>query len=299
MQTRRKKIATLVDEFLVDVRANGRSPATLRHYRGRLAPFVSRFGDMQAAALTKFALVKWLEVQRSFPAGHPRAGEPKAADTIRATLIAVKQLQRFAMREGYLPRRWVHPRVLRGPAGGERQRFPSDEEAQRILQAGKPAFRMIFEALLKTGARPGELCQARIEWIQHENGVRYLELRSHKTAQQTGKPRRIPLGRAAGEVFDRSIGLRRSGFVFRRPKGRKWTPELLSLQFRRIRTRLGLDRRMVLYCSRHHFGTKAARGPGGINAAKHLLNHTSIKSTQRYTHLLPEELTALQDAANR
>jgi site-specific recombinase XerD len=113
---------------------------------------------------------------------------------------------------------------------------------------------------------------------------RVITLKEHKTARQTGQPRRIPIGRKLGQLLDQAIGTRIEGPVFLSPVGKPWTVPNLSRTYSRLRDMAGLPRDLVLYLARHECGTKICREKG-IEYARRLLGHTSISTTQRYVHL--------------
>ena len=151
---------------------------------------------------------------------------------------------------------------------------------------------MIYSALRQCGARPGELCRAKIADVDRTNRV--ITLKEHKTARKTGLARRIPIGRRRGELLDQAIGDRTEGPVFLSPSGRVWKVGNLSRTYSRLRDLAGLPKDLVLYLARHECGTKICREKG-IEFARRLLGHTNITTTQRYMHLDDSELADAQD----
>jgi integrase len=166
------------------------------------------------------------------------------------------------------------------------------EETAAILSQAAPEFRLIYSALRQCGARPGELSRATIADVDRANCV--ITLKEHKTARNTGKPRRIPIGRKFGELLDQAIGNRTDGPVFLSPAGKGWRVGNLSRTYSRLRDNAGLSRDLVLYLARHEYGTKICREKG-IEYARRLLGHTNISTTQRYMHLDDRELAEAQD----
>ena len=114
-------------------------------------------------------------------------------------------------------------------------------------------------------------------------------LKEHKTARETGKPRRIPIGRKLGDLLKQAIGDRKAGPIFLSPAGKPWQVTNLSRTYSRLRDEAGLPRDLVLYLARHECGTKICREKG-IEYARRLLGHANISTTQRYMHLNDQEL---------
>ena len=125
------------------------------------------------------------------------------------------------------------------------------------------------------------------------DGERHRAERS-QDCPQTGKPRRIPIGRKLGDLLAQAIGERQTGPVFLSPDGKGWSVQNLSRTYSRLRDYAGLPRDLVLYLARHECGTKICREKG-IEYARRLLGHANISTTQRYMHLDDRELADAQD----
>jgi integrase len=82
---------------------------------------------------------------------------------------------------------------------------PTPAETEQILAKASPEFRLIYSALRQCGARPGELCRAKIADVDRANRV--ITLKEHKTAHKTGQARRIPIGRLCGQPHNRPYGV--------------------------------------------------------------------------------------------
>jgi integrase len=277
-----------VENFLTWCAIN-RSRATGRLYRSRLNSLVSMFGPRILTSLERPEIEGWLHGAGRWP-----DGSQKAPDTRRANAIAFLQLQKWAIEYKHLSAPMVEK--LPKPIGRERDRVPTAEETARLLEHAPPAFGLMYRALRQSGARPNELCRATIaDWHRAipPHGVILLE--EHKTAEKTGKPRRIVVGAALEQLLLQAIGERASGPIFRSQSGHAWSPQRLSTIYRQLRNKAGLPRDLCLYLARHEHGTVLTQKLG-IHAAKEALGHTSIKTTQRYAHSTDTERAAAQDA---
>lgn len=276
-----KKVTTgqLVEEFLAWCEPR-RAASTVRHYQSRLRTFVDRFGKK------KFEKIKPLELQKHFD----KVNAGKAPDTQRSNIVVFETFQKWLIKNGLLKKKIVDK--LEKPAGQQRKRIPTDEETAAILEAGSPAFRLIYRALRQCGARPNELCRATVENIDTENGV--IVLHEHKTAKKTGRPRRIGIGEKLKAIIDESLSGRTTGPLFLSPHGKQWTPANLSGHYRKIRDKLGLPKDLVLYLARHEHATKICDAKG-VHAASEALGHANIKTTMRYIKADDKRMKTNQD----
>src|SRR5690606_2665561 len=110
---------------------------------------------------------------------------PKANDTIRQTVTAWEQLQKFMLDKGIIKEEIFNygPK----PPGRKRQRIPTKLEQARVfreaLRRGKREFALLFRCLRLCGARPGELCKANVGDWDRDRGL--IVLKEHKTAKKT------------------------------------------------------------------------------------------------------------------
>lgn len=278
---------TICNGFLQHCTRKGCKPATLRQYRSRVKSLSERFPTQSWSELTRLDLLNWIHDNTHWP-----DGKEKAKATVRSYLIVIQLLQDYAV-EFHSVKRLLKKKDLKKPSGAKRETLPTADDVARIMDAAPADFRLIYRALRLTGARPSELTNARIEQI--EQG-RTLVLTEHKTARKTGKPRRIPLGSNVAPVFAEAIGERTSGPIFLDRSGRAWNVPRLSRIFRNLRRKLALPDGLVLYCTRHEFGSAVAKKFGILQAGQ-LLGHSDITTTQRYTHLSEDELRQYQEGA--
>jgi integrase len=286
------KVSKLVGLYLSHVEKE-HAPATYRSYEGRLRHFETEFGEMAVRKVRGKKVEEYLKARRTL-----KNGREAAPDTIRLDVVAVEQLQKYAITIGELKKEkpWIDR--LPRPGGRRRERIPTIQEQAKIVRLAKAqdrAFAIAVRALWMCGARPSELAAAQIE--NFDRGASVIVLTKHKTARKTRKARRIGVGKKLRRIVDRLIGNRETGPIFRDGKGEPWTPGKISRRFSMIRNELGLSKDLVLYCLRHSFGTRVCRR-FGLHAAATALGHTSVNMSQRYVHLSDEDLTHYQDGAS-
>lgn len=266
--------------------AKRRKPNTHKFYAGRLAAFDRMLGNKKCHKLKTRDFEEFL-----LSANHWPDGRPKAADTIRANMVSVEQWQKFALKEKAIDAPLIED--LDKPVGRNRERLPTAEEVDQLKADFSREFNLVYEALRRSGARPNELARATVADWDRVSGM--IVLADHKTATKTGQPRRIAVGDKLRDLILESLGERTSGRLFLSPQGRSWTTESLSATFRRSRNKLGLDRQIVLYCTRHEHGTAVYHAFGELAAAT-ALGHKGTGMISKYAKIPPAKRRETQDA---
>jgi integrase len=282
-------VESLVAAWLGQV-AEDKKPATVEHYTKRIKPFRLKFRARELATLLPIEVLAYMREVNRFQPPHKRAGELKANATRAANAVVLELLQAFAIMVRVLPGP-ILPK-LEKPIGRRREVLPTDAEVKLVVKAACPEFALIYRALDRSGARPGELCAAQIaDW---NTTTREIVLKDHKTSESTGEVRRISVGKRLAKIFLTAIGTRTAGPIFVNSSGRQWTVDALDRNFARLRDRLGLDKAIVIYCARHRVATKLCE-QGTIEDAANALNHKRIETTMRYVHKDRQLLADNQD----
>lgn len=277
------QVSKIIESFLNWQRRNN-TENTVRYYELALR-WLDEFANREWESLKREELIPALDKCNLRPDGRPWKN-----DTIRRNITGVTQLQKHA-EDLYELGPVLRPKDLKKPPGTQRERIPTLEELAAIMDAAPPALELAFRSLAQSGMRPNELAGATISDLSEAHDL--LVLKKHKTARKTGKPRRIPLGNKMQEFVSQAIGDRQTGNIWVDENGKPWTVQKLSASFRRIRDQLGFSG-LVLYSFRHWKGSEVAK-THGIYAAKTILGHTQISTTQRYAHPDDESAREWQD----
>lgn len=236
---------------------------------------------------------------RSFLADLARSGV--GATTQARALSAVRGLFRFACREGLLQN---------NPATGvrtpkQRQRLPRHlrpGEMENLLDAVGGAEplerrdRALLELLYASGLRVGELVS--LDWREID-----LEGRVLRVMGKGGKERMVPFGRPAAAALRRWLEVweevRRADAA---AAGELAEPVFLNYRGGRLSARSVrriLDRAVESaalaagvhpHTLRHTFATHLLEGGADLRTIQELLGHSSLSTTQRYTHLEVDRL---------
>ncbi len=281
------------------------SPHTLRAYDNDLQRFV-RFltGDFLASETVAPGEVDTLAV-RSFLAAMTRDGI--GATSRSRALSAVRSLFRYACREGILdhnPARGVRAPKLPKPL--PRHLRPGETEDLLEAREGQDPLalrdRALLELLYASGLRVGELVS--LDWRDIDLPARLL-----RVVGKGGKERMVPFGRPATAALQSwlavwegvraqgaALGLAADGEeepIFLNYRGGRLTARSVRRVVDRAVDAAGIARGVHPHTLRHTFATHLLEGGADLRAIQELLGHSSLATTQRYTHLEVERLLAV------
>jgi integrase/recombinase XerC len=180
----------------------------------------------------------------------------------------------------------------------------SVEAAQRLLDEVPTAANLMrdaamFELLYSSGLRRAELIALNVD-----DGR--LDLRQGEVTV-TGKgarTRTVPVGAKAREALRRWIDARQQLAVpgeralFVGSRGRRIGASLVGARLKAWARRRGLTERVHPHMLRHSFATHLLQSSQDLRAVQELLGHSSISTTQVYTHLDFQALAKVYDAAH-
>ncbi len=220
-------------------------------------------------------------------------------------LAALKGFFRYLVRERYLQQ---DPLLGFGSPKQEKPlvTFLSVDDVFRLLdgmQGSGPLEirdRAVLEVLYSTGIRVSELVGLNWGDIDFRLGV-------VRVVGKGSKERIVPVGEVALSVL-RDYALEQERQWNRPSKGR--TPVVLNRLGKRITTRSvarivekhlrarGITVHMGPHGLRHTFATHLLNSGADLRVIQELLGHTSLSTTQRYTHVNLDQLTAVYDRAH-
>jgi integrase/recombinase XerC len=270
----------------------GASPHTLRGYRSDLDQFrcflserkVQRIEHVDARLLRRY--LAWL-----YEAGLSRA-------SIARKLAAVRSCLGFLTRRGRLdknPAREVAtPRLPKKLVS-----FLLVDETQELLDrpparsVARRRDQAILELLYATGARVAELCGLDVPDLDRSRGT--VRVRG-----KGGKERIVPVGDAALRAVDAYLALRGEddGPLFRNFHGGRLTVRSVHRIVRASARAAGLTRRVSPHTLRHTFATHMLDAGADLRLIQDLLGHSSLSTTQRYTHVSADHLMRVYDASH-
>lgn len=250
-----------------------------RHLRETLGP-------LNWEEMTPLVLNAWLrhQMQQGFQ-----------NTTINKHIFLVNRLLRAAWDWQVMPDGVRRPQYLRRLQTGDyRQRFLSQGEIKRLLAAcervNHPFLSLFIRFLLLTGARKGEARTAKWQDINREVGVWCVPV------SKNGRSRRIMLSSTALEVLDRAkdrskdlgVPTRADDYVFTNPQTLTRYDNFHRPYFK-ARDMAGLPD-VRIHDLRHTYASLLINNGVSLYEVQELLGHSSTAMTQRYAHLLPNQL---------
>ncbi len=226
--------------------------------------------------------------------------EGLAARSVARHLVALKMFYRFLRLEERISDSTVD--LLSTPTLW--QKIPhvlSPESVTKLLEAPMALDRYylrdraMLEVLYATGTRASEVIGLKMDDL-------YLDAGFLKCFGKGSKQRVVPLGRVAITALRSYLDELRPRLTQGRPEtsavfvsrgGRPLTREMLWILVKKYVKRAGLNTRVSPHTLRHSFATHLLAGGADLRTVQELLGHTSIQTTQMYTHVDRERLKAI------
>jgi integrase/recombinase XerD len=285
----------------------------LRRYAGFLDG-IERVRDAGLSAVTEADVAGFLASLRRGDDEHP----PLSATSAARTIVAVRGLHKFAVREGT---------VDVDAASGVRPPTPSRrlpkaipfEEVERLLNAagsgGTPRElrdRALLELLYGTGARISEAVGLAVDDLDFETGVVQL-------FGKGSKERIVPMGSYARDALRAYLDLGRPvlvagassvagvtaapgkadrGAVFVNARGGRLSRQSAWMVLRHAAQRAGLAPSISPHTLRHSFATHLLDGGADVRVVQELMGHASVTTTQIYTLVTVDRLREVYASAH-
>lgn len=281
------------DRYLSDERAV--SPHTRRAYGedlAQLAAFLTSFLGRAPSAIDA-AEVDALAV-RSYLAALRKQGLAKSS--IGRHLSATRTFFTFLKREGRVtsnPARAVATPKADKPLP---KALGLDEAAAVVEIPDDARDRALLELLYATGLRVSELVGLSLADVD-------LASRQVRTVGKGRKERVVPFGHKAEEALRRYLperAARRHGRLFRdkepvfvNARGTRLTDRSVRRILARALADAEVDRHASPHSLRHSFATHLLAAGADLRAIQELLGHSSLATTQKYTHLDADRLIAV------
>jgi site-specific recombinase XerD len=258
--------------------------ATRRAYRFDVEEFCDWLGDRELESVDVRTLVEYVGYL-----GTARGGRGKLAPaSISRKLAAVRAFLKHALGVGRVPEARLAPRRARRLPDAPKLR---DVDAQlESLEGNTPLAlrnRALIELVYSAGLRSAEAVGLDLGDVDFEQEL--VHVRSGKGA----KDRVVPLGEEAAHWVARYL---RDA----RPSLARGANDALFLSARGRRLDTSTLRRLVPHPHRlrHAFATHLLEGGADLRTIQELLGHSSLSTTQMYSHVDARRLRKVYDAAH-
>ncbi len=261
----------------------GASEHTLRSYRKDLETFFQ-------SARAEPEDIDMMDV-RGFIAGQMNDGLKKA--TVSRRLATIRSFYRFLQREGSVK---ANPaRLVSAP-----KKFLTVDDVFSLIEKPEgigfaPARdRAILELLYSSGLRVGELSGLDADDLSVKEGL-------VKVRGKGRKERIVPMGSKAVEalkayVIERVLLKKRDKALFLNRSGTRLTQRSIRRIVVKYARAVLLDSRIGPHTLRHTFASHLLQGGADLRVIQELLGHSSLSTTQKYTHL---DITHLMDVYDK
>jgi len=160
--------------------------------------------------------------------------------------------------------------------------------------------RAVLEVFYSTGIRVSELVG--LDWADID-----IQLGIIRVVGKGAKERIVPIGAVALKALESyadsvrqqwQVACRGETPVFLNHRGRRITTRSVARIVEKHLKLAGIQIKMGPHGLRHSFATHLLNGGADLRTIQELLGHVSLSTTQRYTHLNLDQLTAVYDKAH-
>ena len=296
----------MIDAWGVYLRANlAVSEHTLRAYVSDLRAFIV-YCQVDELSTENIRRVVTLLAIRAWLASLVQQG--KSRSTISRRTASIRSFTAWAYRRGYLD---SDPGLLVTSARGDQKlpqvQTPSDTAellsyaATCAREENSPAAIRdwtILETIYATGIRVSEVCSLDTTSIDQQG----MTLR---VIGKGNKERVVPFTRACLSALQAwlshgrpSLAIPEAGrALFVGDKGRRIDPRVIRAMIHRMCAQAGV-RDLAPHALRHTAATHILAGGADLRAVQEMLGHSSLQTTQRYTHVDAQRLSAIYKQAH-
>ncbi|MGQ9645027.1 MAG: tyrosine recombinase XerC [Thermodesulfobacteriota bacterium] len=216
--------------------------------------------------------------------------------SIARKVSALRSFYKYLLREQIIS---SNPAKAIGTPKAEK-RLPSAltvDEAFRLVESPKEQLRdrAILELLYSSGLRVSEL-------VGLDGSHLDLELGIVKVMGKGRKERIVPMGKKAMGALKVYLNHRghpeANGPVFLNTRGGRLTSRSVGRMVKKYSRQSGVFRKISPHSLRHTFATHLLDAGADIREIQEMLGHTSLSTTQRYTHVSLGKLMEVYDKAH-
>ena len=287
-----------IGEYLDHVTVErGLSPHTIAAYRRDLTRYQGWCAGRGITDITAVTANDIADFSASLRVASDLGGALSATSAAR-TVIAVRGLHRFAVREGRIAVDVSSD--IKPPTTGKRlpKALTYPEVEALLAEAGDvetPAGlrdRALLELLYGTGTRVSEAVGLDVDDLD-------LVQRTVTVIGKGDKQRRIPLGEIAARALDDYLVRGRPAFavkgrgtprIFLNSRGAPLSRQSAWAVISGAAQRAGLAKKVGPHSLRHSYATHLLQAGADVRVVQELLGHASVTTTQIYTQVSPELL---------
>jgi integrase len=290
-------VQAAVECYLELLQANGKTTVDARHRaKAHIDPTL---GDVEVSSLTTAVLAKWLaKLAKMLPRARTKPGKPQqyrafdgSEEAIRRrkssanrTWTILRAALNHAFRDGLVvsDAAWRKVKPFKS-VDAARVRYLTVDEAQRLVNACDPDFRLLVQAALQTGCRYSELARLEVADFNPDSGT--LVIRQSKV----GRARYVVLTHEGTSLFRRlTAGRAGSEVMLRKANGEAWRTSHQLRPMAQVCQRAKINPPASFHALRHTWASLAAMNGTPLFVVAKNLGHADTRMVERhYGHLAP------------
>ncbi len=272
MENKMKKELEELEKLKAELRVRGFSPLTVRNYSFFVEKFLVSAGKKDVDKLSVDDVKKYLGGMF----------DTKSRNTVMLAAASLK----FFFKE------ILNKEIDKIPLPKKDRKLPevlSKEEVRRLIDfSDAEKSRLIVSLLYSSGLRVSEVVNLKIEDLNFDENTGWVR------RGKGGKDRLFVL--SADLAGDIKNYIERKGydkFVFSREKA--LTTRNIQKIIQGMRKRAGMNKKVTPHTLRHSFATHLLEGGNDIRIIQQMLGHSSLSTTQVYTHISSEQLKKVKN----
>ncbi len=216
----------------------------------------------------------------------------------REFLLKYSDKSRSYMRSAYFALKFFHENVLKQkfdekiPLAKNKGKLPvvlnKDEINKMFESTMNLKHKLVLMFLYYTGIRLSEIVNLKWDDIDFQRGTIHL-----KTAK--GEKERVIFFHDKLKDFISYFNLIKEGFVFISNLGKKYNKRTIQKIVSTAAKKAGIGKKVTPHTLRHSFATHLLEAGADIRHIQKLLGHSSLQTTQIYTHVANKDIKKLAD----
>ncbi len=299
---------TIVDKYFAYLQAGrNASPNTVRTYRNALLGNIVRGkekGFFQFLLTKKIAALGDVDKQtlRDYMYWLMQMGVAKSS--IANKISAIRSFYRYMQREEIITENPLE-RIASPKLDRRLPKFLTTDEITRLLNApdkSKPVGKRdsaILEMLYASGLRVSEITSLNLSQIDiHNHEVRVIGKGQKERIVLIGKPAAEALTLYLNHGRHKLCGNKQTDAVFITSPGRRIIDRRVQKMVNHYAKNAGIKKRVHPHILRHTFATHMLDGGADLRVVQELLGHSSLETTQIYTHVSKSQAKKVYLAAH-
>ncbi len=298
-----RQVAAFLDYLMHEKRM---SRYTVRNYRQAILDFY-RYQQTQHRFTGDWEKLSQRQLRDWLIDSQHRETNPLGRRTIHLHVSALRSFYRFLQLRGWVslnPWRGLQLPKLDKPL----PKILTESQAEDLLAAPAALYRnqqleeketardlLLLEILYGAGLRISEACYLKVGDIDLQQGVA-------RVVGKGQKERLVPLGQTAVQALQRwlrtyAADTSREAPVLVTNQNRPMQPRFAQRHLKKLLLAMGLPRDITPHRLRHAFATHLLNAGADLRSVQEMLGHSSLTTTQIYTHVSTARLRQTYDAA--